>query len=506
MFLAMLSLHRVVAADLPLDLGFLYDRFPLVLERGERTEIGGPLYYEQKDEGGRTWAFCPIISKRTSATPDLTEVEIGYPIFAYDRFGEEFRAHFFQVISFSGGRSTKGGETKRVTLFPFYFQQRSRERPQDNYTALLPIYGRLKNRFFRDSVHFVALPLYVRSTKRDVVTDNFIYPIFHLRRGPQLKGWQVWPVAGSETRQPSQTTNNWGDTVPLPGHIRSFILWPFFMQARTDIGGTNETRQLAALPFYTRTRSPARDSTSYGFPLGFTHTVDRAAGYEEWDLPWPLVVFARGPGKHVNRVWPIYSKGRTPTLQSDFILWPIYKMNRVTADPLDRKRTRILLFLYSDLIEKHTGRNTAFRRRDFWPLYTHRVEHNGNRRLQVLAPLEPLIPNNKSIERVYSPVWSVWRSERNAQTAEKSQSLLWNLYRHEQGPDRRKVSLLFGLFHYESARGEKTWRVFYVPMKYSRSCWAVDARQVNPPVSTNEEARAVTGPNNRASVSASVSN
>ena len=104
------------------------------------------------------------------------------------------------------------------------------------------------------------------------------------------------------------------------------------------------------------------------------------------------------------------------------------------------------------------------RRTDFWPLFTSRHDLNGNQRLQILSVLEPLLPNNKSIERNYSPLWSLWRSEKNAQTGATAQSLLWNLYRRETTPETKKCSLLFGLFQYQSDAEVRRWRLFYFPM------------------------------------------
>ncbi|MDQ6630308.1 MAG: hypothetical protein M3Y82_00945, partial [Verrucomicrobiota bacterium] len=149
---------------------------------------------------------------------------------------------------------------------------------------------------------------------------------------------------------------------------------------------------------------------------------------------------------------------------SDFYLWPIYKFNRLHSGPLDRSRLRILFYLYSDTTEKNTQTGDFKRRLDMWPLFTARHDLNGNDRLQILAPLEPIFPNNKSIERDYSPLWSIWRSEKNAQTGASSQSLLWNLYRREKTAETKKSSMFFGLFQYESNPKEKTFRSFYFPI------------------------------------------
>ena len=223
-------------------------------------------------------------------------------------------------------------------------------------------------------------------------------------------------------------------------------------------------KQHAVLPLYSILRSPLRDSTTYPWPIGWTHTVDREKKFEEWGAPWPIIVFGRGEGKTTRRVWPFFSQSSNGILESDFYMWPVYKFNRVRADPLDRQRTRIFFFLYSDLIEKSTETGAAMHRTDVWPLFTRKQDLNGNSRLQILSILEPLIPNNKSIERNYSPLWALWRSEQNAKTGAASQSLIWNLYRHETTPESKKCSLLFGLFKYQSSPEGKRWRLFYIPI------------------------------------------
>src|SRR5581483_562795 len=152
------------------------------------------------------------------------------------------------------------------------------------------------------------------------------------------------------------------------------------------------------------------------------------------------------------------------TLEDDWYLWPVYKYNRITSAPLDRERTRILFFLYSQVNEKSTETGRAFRRTDFFPFFTHRKEFNGNERLQVLAILEPFFPNNEKMARDYAPLYSFWRSEKNPRTGAASQSLLWNLYRREETPHTKKISLLLGLFQYQTGMEGARWRVCYIPM------------------------------------------
>jgi hypothetical protein len=441
----------------------LMHEFQLTLTPGRRVEAMGPLWSHEQNETGTQWAFHPLLSHTLDSGADAEEFDLAYPLLTYDRFGTEYRFQILQVFSFSGGQNQQENAQKRFTLFPLYFQQRSPE-PDLNYTALVPFYGRLKNRLFRDEIRFAMFPLYGQSRKKDVVTDNYLYPFFHLRHGDSLQGWQFWPLLGYEHKEFTTSTNREGELETVGGHKKFFALWPVYFNQQTGVGTENPEHHQALLPLYSYLRSPQRDSTTFLWPFGLTVTDDRAKKYREVGVPWPLVVFSRGEGKTANRLWPLFSHAKTPILESDFFLWPLYKYNRAHAPPLDRERTRILFFLYSDLTEKNEETGTALRRTDLWPLFTAKRDHNGNERLQLLALLEPLVPNNKSIERNYSPLWSVWRSESNPKTGDRCQSFLWNLYRHETTRSARKCSLLFGLFQYQSGPEGKRLRMLYVPV------------------------------------------
>ena len=442
--------------------GPLFDEFDLTLDPGHRIEAVSPFYYKELKDSRTTWGIPPLFSWSKDPDIDAEEMDFAYPLLSYDRYGDQYRWHIGQVFSFAGGATQKETQRERFTLFPVYFQQRSSD-PTQNYTAVFPFYGRLLNRLFRDEIFFIMFPIYGQTRKRDVVTDNYLFPFFHLRKGNSLSGWQLLPFYGFEHKGITTRTNSFNEVETIGGHEKRSIMWPFFIEETTGIGTDNQRWVQISLPAYCLDRSPQRDVTTVFWPL-FSEIDDRQKRYKEWHAPWPIVVYARGPGKTTSRIFPFFSQARTEYLQSEFYMWPIYKYNRATVAPLDRERTRILFFLYSDIIARNTETKAYERRVDFWPFYTHRHEFNGNTRLQVLSVLEPIIPNNKSIERDYSHLWSFWRDEKNAKTGATSQSLFWNLYRRETTPTSKKCSLLFGLFQYQSQAQSKTLRLFYVPM------------------------------------------
>src|ERR1041385_847840 len=393
-------------ADEP-SFGPLFHKFELTLDAGTRTEAIGPLFYDEHKETQHTWAIPPVFSYTHDPATESYEYDFIYPLFTYDRFGKQYRWQFFQLLSFAGGPTQTESHRDRFTIFPIYFQQRSSDPTQD-YTAVGPFYGHLFNHLFRDEIRYVMFPVFSETRKKDVITDNYFYPIVHLRQGDGLSGWQVWPFAGHEHKEITHQTNIWHESSLVPGHDSRFILWPFYMNDHNGIGSDNPEWVQASMPLYNFTRSPKRDATTVFWPF-FTWVDSREheKKYKEWQMPWPFIVIARGEDKTTTRFFPVYSQAHSRTLESDFYLWPLYKYNAMHSAPVEQHRTRILFYLYSDNFLKNTETGASQRRIDLWPLFTHTREFNGNARLQIFSVLEPILPASKSIARDSSQAWSV---------------------------------------------------------------------------------------------------
>jgi len=453
-------------ADDSFSAGPIYDRFPTIQTPGFRTEAFGPFFYSETTGDQKTWAIPPLMAHTRDRGTDSEEFDFLYPLFTVDRFGEDYRWQFLQVFSIAGGEHEPGAEAKRITIFPLYFQQRSAI-SNENYTAVFPFYGHLQKRLFRDQIFFVMFPLYGRTWKRDLVTDNYLYPFFSVRHGDHLFGWQFWPFYGNEHKDVSTRTNGFGEVSIIGGYDDRFLFWPFFLRRDEGIGTDNQKTTRASLPFFSYERSPGRDSTTLLWPL-FSRIDDRENEYKEWQVPWPVLEFARGKGKYANRIWPFYGYGINTNLEGRFICWPLYTFRRIHSEPYFRDRTRILFFLYSDTIERNTDTGKFRRRVDFVPFCSDRQEMDGSSRLQILSLIEPFTPYSKSVQRDYSPLWTVWTSERNPNTGASRQSFLWNLYRHDSAPGSTRFSFLLGLVQYQSGPEGKRLRLFYLPVAKTR--------------------------------------
>jgi hypothetical protein len=445
-----------------IELGPLYHEFGMTLEPGVRVEALGPLfsYQELDDERQTTWP--PFMAYRLDEIADLEEFDFAYPIFTYDRFGKQYRYQLMQLLSLIGGELQDGEHSARWTVFPFYFRQAS-TKPGESYGAALPFYGRISHRLFRDQVRFILPPLYVETRKRDMVTENYVYPFFHLRRGNGLKGWQLWPLYGEEHKALTTRTNLADELVTIGAHEKRFVLWPLYLREHVHQGTPEELTAFLSFPFYKSERSAGRDSTTVLWPL-WTYTEDREKQFEETSVIWPFFGWARGPGKTMDRIWPWYSHSGARGFTNVSYLWPVYRVNTVSAPPLQRERRRVLFFLYSDLREAHTETGVGARRVDLWPLYMARTDTQGRRRQQALALLETFLPYHKGIDRGYAPYWTLWRREEDPVSGRRSHALLWNLARWETRPESRKGSLLFGLIQYHSGPESRRLRLFFVPM------------------------------------------
>jgi hypothetical protein len=435
--------------------------YRLTLDSGRGQEAAGPLFSAQQTGTQWEWDLPPLFSYTRTPDVDWTESEFLYPLFTWRRFGTEYRVQLLQVLSFSGGKTQAGPATRLFTLFPVYFQRRSDD-PARNYTAVVPFYGHLQNRLFHDDIKFILFPLYAETRKKDVVTDNYLYPFFHVRSGGNVTGWQFWPVLGAEQKRPAPATNSLAEVEMAGGYNRFFAAWPFFLKDQSGLGTTNREDRVVVAPFYSRLRSPLRDEHCYGWPFGYWRLDDREKKYHEQDFLWPLFEVARGD-KTVTRIFPFYSRAAAAGVESDFYLWPLYKFQKSESPAIERERTRIAFFLYSDIREKNRQNGGSLHRVDFWPFFTWSRDTDQKQRLRALSLLEPFFVSNRSIAREYSQLWSVWRTEKDGRTGRASQSLLWNLYRHESGPRSKKFSLLFGLFQYQSDGKGANWRVCYIP-------------------------------------------
>ena len=211
----------------------------------------------------------------------------------------------------------------------------------------------------------------------------------------------------------------------------------------------------------------------------FSHVENTERGYEEWNFPWPLLRRTQGTYREGVRVLPFFADERTGDYRRRWYLWPLYRIEETRTDLLERRRDRLVYFLYSDLREKVLEEAHGRRRVALWPLFTYE-RRGGVSHFMTLSLLEPFFPENEGIERNWAPLWRLYQRKWDAH-GNRISSLLWNLYwKERRGSDfameifplvsyRREeregtdLSVLKGLARFRSGPEGRKIHLLYLP-------------------------------------------
>lgn len=408
----------------------------------------GPVFasFRAVDGSVEQEAVRPFYHWRREAQLDREEVESLYPIVQYTRHEQDTQLQIFYGFDVRREGSNPEEREERLDLFPFYASGRT-DTGQE-YWWIFPLHGTVYDRMGRDEMQIVVFPFYIRTRYKGWENQFAPWPIVKLMGGEDGRtGFHLAPLYAEET-------------IPGKYEWRSF-LWPFFMSQRKDLDTENPEESKVALPLVMTIRSPARDTTTYLWPL-FTYRVDRERKFEEWQFLYPLFIIARGEGRHVNRFLPFFTEERyvlrglplvkEMQVRNFAVLYPVYIRTEDETPTSLVVRDRILWWLYSDIRE--TGREGDARRLDMWPFFRYVRNKEGWVTCQGLALLEAFMPGNEVFERNWSPLWAFYTYRRNPQ-GDEAHSVLWNLVRVEATRDSRTVEVLGPLIAYRE-QGEES--------------------------------------------------
>ncbi len=411
--------------------------------KGIETEYAlRPLFYRAVDDEG------------------ASRTDVLYPLFGHKKDKDSSSFHLFHLLNYDFGKR-ETGSSNRSYLFPFLFYG---EEEQGRYMAFFPFGGTLYNWFGRDRISFTLFPLYSRTERKTTRVDNVLWPFFARISGENESGFKFWPIYGQSRKEGV--------------YRKKFFLWPIFFSESLKLDSDNPKEVRAVWPLYISKESPEKTSKTFLWPF-FSYTEDRVKNSKSWNAPWPLVRVTRGEKYHGLKILPFYSDETMDVKRERWYIWPIYKIEELNSDLIERRRDRILFFLFQNLRETKFETGDSQHRVDFWPLFGYK-QKNGVSHLHVLALLETFFPGNESIERLWAPLWRVYQQKWDQQ-GNHAVSLLWNLYWHERQGDRiawelfplfgyRKesanevdISFLKGLIRYRNGDSGKQLNLFYLP-------------------------------------------
>jgi hypothetical protein len=402
-------------------------------------EAAGPVFFYERRPSLLQWGVRPLFSFARNNALKTHEFDLLFPLLTQRSRPEGADFQLIQLIRWSSIR-TDAGSSVDWMVFPLLAYQGERPNRASGF-ALFPLYGSLHDFLGQTHLRFTLFPIWL-SLERDQIARHYIlWPLFGWvsaasEAAPRAHGWRFWPF--------------YGELIQEGVKEERFVLWPIYSHLRFGLNGDAPREALNVLPFYTMSRTPDEQSTTWLWPF-FSHIIKPASHYSEWDLPWPLVRFGSGDEKSIRHVFPFYRdewRMKTVTLlnnservrsTSRLFLWPLYHATGDTGPDWYHKRTEILLLLYSDVRNKQPNTPES-RRIALWPLFTYNKAPDGAVTFQTLAPIEPFLSTDP-ITRNYSPLWSLATYRRSGDTSEFS--FLWGVIRWTAIERERRLRLLF---------------------------------------------------------------
>lgn len=438
-------------------------RYRSTPEEGTRLSLLGPLVsYDSKGEGSET-AVRPFFYRTANRKEQTSETDYLYPV-AFSSTSPENDTFSAVGGIYSSDRYRKneeGKQEKGTMLFPFYISGKSEK--YGPYVSVFPIYGDIYERFWRDEYHYVLFPLYGRAVKNGTNTTNVLYPFFSVTKGEKESGFQVWPLYGQQEKEGV--------------YRKRFFLWPFFMSEDTGLNGDKPMHRRYALPLYASQESPTYRSLYVLWPF-CGYSEDKAKGTTERDWAWPFWMTVRGKEHNADYWLPFYSEDRTALAQKNWLMWPLYRRERITSDTFRDDKATLLYFLYLNRRETWPVDGSYRTTRGLWPLFFYRRGIHGESSVTFPAPVETIMDPD-GIEHSWAPLWRLYRQEWNAK-GDASLSILWDLVSYERrngksegeifplvswksGPTS-EVRILKGLFGYSAKGNESRMTLFYIPL------------------------------------------
>ncbi len=416
----------------------------------------GPLFHWKGRSGRRGWGVRPLFYWTRDESDALKRLEFLYPFGKYQIRGEDKKGYLFP-ISVYRDQTFDGKEKWDLQFFPFFM---GKTEEGEDYFGLFPLFGTFLKRFGKEEIHFYLWPLYSDSLSEGVRIRNFLWPIFSSTSGEKKTGYRVWPFYGRKEEVGVSKS--------------AFVLWPIFVKRTKGLDTDDPIEEWMAFPFYISKESKYFNSKTVLWPL-FSYATEERTGFEQLDLPWPLFRTFKGENLYGKRFFLFYGyKVREGQSRKVFILYPFYRHEEDWMPDL-HETTYWVFFSRIRTGEDSQGRGQGASIR-IWPIYDYENGEKGREALNIFY----LVPYKEDgLERNLYPLFRVYRWEKDSQGGVSS-NLFWGLYKRmeKEGLDywevahligyrkwqgRRSLSLLKGLFLYQSDGVSSELRMFYLP-------------------------------------------
>lgn len=362
-----------------------------------------------------------------------------YPVFNAYQYQHSHHLSLLNLVRYRRDHAVDG---TFFEAFPVIFYNRDAT-AQNNYFALWPVGGHLKNRLWRDQIDFALWPLFVRTQLGDETRWHFPYPFLRLHTGPHSSGWGIWPLYGNFERE---------------GHYqRRWALWPVYYHTLDRLTAPQPRLRWGIWPLYHHESAQGLVAHGWLWPFfGFSREFDPRPEYAENRYLYPFWIQGRGEQRHVNRWLPLFALETQPGYSKTWALWPLFRQE-LWEQPVPVQHTRVLFFLFRD--ERQLHGDSAKRFSTLWPLFASWSAGEGRRQIQALDPISSFFPRNQKMKENFSPLFALYRFDERA--GNRRHALLWNLITHESSADGDTRLQVGPLWETQRQDGQRQWRLLH---------------------------------------------
>jgi hypothetical protein len=431
----------------------------------------GPFFDDAEGPGYEETAVHPLW--RSVTTPERHEVQILDPLFNYSRHDDRSSFRFLSLGWFNRYYPEPEEKEWDLRLFPLLFAGGGP--PGDNYFALIPLGGTIRDfAGFREAL-IVLFPLYYRLTKDVDEEENFhnITPFIGWTSGGAKDGsFRFLPIYGQWLWEGQ--------------YERYSYLWPFLHYQKNRLNTSTPSTLFAFWPFFKIDRSERHRFLTLLWPFfrfNEATEIDRDTGEEEeyyrYDFLWPLYRREKTRDFERTRLFPFFSRYRSEDLDSDAFAIPFLWRREARTEEWTKKTFDLVPLLHRQVQKYHDGRPDNWEWR-LWPFFAS-GEFHGTRavRVPILIPLgdnrftsdfranwSPLVTLYHDVQKPNGDrrITALLRLFEYRRTAQRTSWTIPVVYAGESTEDRTTHDLLWGLVRFGHGKGGWSLRLFHIPL------------------------------------------
>ncbi len=409
---------------------------PAVAGAAWRFRIGPLFEIGQSKDGLDVLAVRPFFSRVADTNRHESLTDVVWPWSSFHR--RDDYADWWAFPAFDKDENVNDPLSRHTFwLLPVYCKGRTRG--GENFAAVFPVGGEVRDFLWLDDLQFFFFPLYLNYRQGDQKTESYLWPIYFRETGPKRERFCIFPVYGTSTTATERA---------------SFSFWPFWTKQVFDGPKRHGTAEML-FPVYGRVDTDTQRGWMVLPP--FFSRMEMTNGETSLRCPWPIYDTASKKDSEKDNVWPLWTHTETSTGHRGTIAWPFW-WEDASASGGRREQSETLVPFYHATrceIETHGQVVADLDYVRVWPFYSRQETPEGTR---IRVPELTFMRDGQGIERNWAPFWS-WYVQ-NEQHGAVDHDLFWGLARWGQQCDHTAYTQLGALAEWKRPPGGSLdWKV-----------------------------------------------